>query len=348
MKDWQKTLVSANTPVREIIQNLNTTAMQIAVVVDDNKRLQGTITDGDIRRALLRGISLSDLASQIMNKDPKVAGHTDKQEANVRKMTKYKLRHLPIIDSERHVVGISAYDELLQPAKKENRVVLMAGGLGSRMSPLTDDCPKPMLTVGNKPILEIILDNCIRSGFQNFHISVNYKAEMIQDYFGDGSKWNTKINYIRESQQLGTAGPLGLFNEMPDSPIIVMNGDVLTKLNLQQMLDFHEEHKAPMTMAVREYDFQVPYGVVRMDKLLVAGIDEKPVHKFFVNAGIYILEPKILELIPKNEFFDMPDLVAKLIELNQRPAAFPISEYWLDVGRKADFERANGDFSEAT
>jgi NDP-sugar pyrophosphorylase family protein len=221
----------------------------------------------------------------------------------------------------------------------------MAGGLGSRLGTLTADRPKPMLPLGNKPILETILQNFLDFGFRNFYVSVNYKAEMIQSYFGDGSKWGANIRYLKEAEALGTAGAVGLLPEPPQKPMIVMNGDVLTKINFLQLLDFHAEHEAHATMAVREYDFQVPYGVVKVEQEAIHSIDEKPIQKFFVNGGIYVLEPSVQKMIPRGERLDMPELFRTLHQAGKKTVAFPIREYWLDIGRIDDFERAKGEFS---
>jgi NDP-sugar pyrophosphorylase family protein len=222
----------------------------------------------------------------------------------------------------------------------------MAGGLGTRLGELTRDCPKPLLRVGNKPVLETILENCIEYAFKRFYISVNYKADMLKDYFGDGSRWGVDIRYIEEKKRLGTAGALGLLPEDPTVPLLVMNADVLTKINFKHLLEFHEEHRSVATMCVREYEFQVPYGVVKIDNHRLLDILEKPVHQFFVNAGIYVLNPEAVSMVPKNTYFDMPALFEKLLQDQAETAAFPVREYWLDIGRKDDLERANGDYAE--
>jgi dTDP-glucose pyrophosphorylase len=346
MKNWKMTLVRKDATIRQAIETINANNMQIALVVEDDGRLQGTVTDGDIRRGILRGNGLDDKVSAVMNKSPVTANRAEPREEIIAKMNKNQFRHIPIVDEKRRVVGIEVLDELLQPEVQENDVVIMAGGLGKRMGSLTDECPKPLLRVGGKPVLETILTNFLQYGFKNFYFSVNYKAEMIEEYFGDGSAWGAKIDYLREDRKLGTAGALGLMGEKPTRPTIVMNGDLLTKVNVQQLLEFHRHQKADLTVCVREHEFQVPFGVVRIDDNAIVGIDEKPVQRFFVNAGIYVLEPHVWELIPKGESLDMPDLFGRLIERKRYIAAFPLREYWLDIGRRADFERANGDYAE--
>lgn len=346
MSHWKQTLVNADTPLREAIHILDSGAMQIVLVVDENHGLLGTITDGDIRRSILKGISLDDPASKIMNPSPTVARAGDERPLILAMMQQKQLHHIPVVDEHGRLIGLEILDEIIQRRIRDNPVVLMAGGLGSRLRPLTDDCPKPMLHVGNKPLLETILENFIEYGFHRFYISLNYMGEVIKRYFGDGSRWDVRIDYLEENRKLGTAGALGLLPEKPASPLLVMNGDLLTKVNFRQLLDFHLEHRARATMCVREYDFQVPYGVVKIDRQRITGIDEKPVQRFFVNAGIYVLDPAVMDLIPQDTYYDMPSLFEKLIVRGDETSAFPIREYWLDIGQLADYDRANGEFKQ--
>ena len=344
MKNWKNTIIKGSTAILKAIQVIDAEAMQIALVVDDHGRLLGTITDGDVRRGILKGIALDSPCHGIMNTKPTVAHPNEDQEHILGIMKLMQFRHVPIVDDEGRVVGIETLDELIQAPHRDNCVVLMAGGLGNRLRPLTNDCPKPLIEVGNKPILETILENFIEYGFRRFYISVNYKADMVKDHFKDGSRWGVDIRYIHEDKAMGTAGPIGLLPEKVDQPLLVMNGDLLTKVNFHQLLDFHREHKAQATMCVREYDFQVPYGVVRLDKHRLLQIEEKPVQRFFVNAGIYVLEPKALEHIPRGTYFDMTDLFDKIIAKGLETAAFPIREYGIDIGRMDDLERAKGEY----
>lgn len=344
MKNWKEILIEPCTSIMRAIEIIDNSALQIAIVVNEDKYLLGTVTDGDIRRGILKGISLEESVDKIMNPSPTVAQENESQDNILSVMRSKKLHQIPVVNSENRVVGLEVVEELLQQDKRDNWVVLMAGGLGSRLRPLTNDCPKTLLQIGSKPLLQTIIESFMKSGFTKFYISVNYKAEMIEEYIGNGSKWGIEIKYLHETQRLGTAGALGLLPEKPDHPIIVMNGDLLTNVNFQRLLEFHFENKAQATICVREYDFKVPYGVVRVDKNRLVGIDEKPVHKFFVSAGIYVLEPLILDLIPRDSFYDMPTLYEKLIKLNYEIIAFPIREYWLDIGHMDDFEKAKVDF----
>lgn len=344
MSSWKQTLVTSGTSLRDAIHVLDTGALQIVLVVDENNRLLGTVTDGDIRRGILKGVSLGEPASKIMNPSPTVARTGDDRQLILSVMQQKQLHHIPVVDEHGGLIGLEILDEIIQRRIRDNPVVLMAGGLGSRLQPLTNNCPKPMLPVGNKPLLETILENFIEYGFHKFYISLNYMGEVIKAYFGDGSRWDVEIAYLEEDRKLGTAGALSLLPEKPSHPMLVMNGDVLTKVNFRQLLEFHLEHRAQATMCVREYDFQVPYGVVKIDKQRIIGVDEKPVQHFFVNAGIYVLDPSIMELIPQNAYYDMPSLFERLIQRGDETSAFPIREYWLDIGQLADYDRANGEF----
>lgn len=346
MSAWKDARVGPEVSIREAIRILDKSAIQIVLVVGDGNRLFGTVTDGDVRRGILKGLSLDEPVRGIMNATPTVARLDEAREAILAMMRRTRLHHIPVVDADRCVVGLETLDEMIQSRSRGNRVVLMAGGLGSRLRPLTDDRPKPMLAIGNKPLLETILENFIEYGFDRFYISVNYMADVVRSHFGDGKRWGVEICYLEEDQKLGTAGALSLLPEKPVEPLIVMNGDLLTKVNLSQLLDFHASHQVQATMCVREYDFKVPYGVVEFDGHRIKRIDEKPVHRFFVNAGIYVLQPAALDQIPANTYFDMPTLFEKLIAQGHSTAAFPIREYWLDIGHVADYERANGEFKQ--
>lgn len=343
---WAKTLIEPDTSIITAMQVIDSTSLGISLVVDGEKHLLGTVTDGDIRRAILRGISLHENVSQIMNRHPITASVCQCPSEMLTIIKQKQIRHLPVIDESGRLVRLEVLSELANFGKRDNWVVLMAGGLGSRLHPLTNDCPKPMLKVGDKPILETIITNFIEYGFSKFYLAVNYKAEMIEDYFGDGAKWGIKIHYLREQSRLGTAGALSLLPEKPTQPLFIMNGDLLTKINFAQLLDFHIEHHAQATMCVREYNFQVPYGVVEIDQHRLKKVIEKPVQQFFVSAGVYLLEPEALSHIPQNTYFDMPSLFDILIENQFETTVFPVREYWLDIGRMGDFERANGEFPE--
>ena len=345
MKDWKKALIHATQPILEAMRIIDSSAMQIALVIDDTERLIGVVTDGDIRRGILDGIGLDQPVSRIMYRNYTSAGVSASQEELIKIMKTRQLLQIPIVDESGHVIDLKLLVDLIDIPKIDNWVVLMAGGLGSRLKPLTDDCPKPLLLLNEKPILEIILENLIGHGFKTFFISVNYKADMIEKHFGNGAKWGVKIEYLREKNVMGTAGALGLLPAPPVSPMIVMNADLLTKVNFRQLLEFHNTHESFATMCVRDYHFQVPFGVVNIDQYRLQGIDEKPVHRFLVNAGIYVLSPETLTMIPAGKAYNMTELFEDLIKRGERQTiAFPIREYWLDIGRFDDYEKANAEY----
>ena len=347
MTNWQECLIEPSAPILNAIRMLSESGIQICLVTDETRRLVGTVTDGDIRRGILKNISLESPVEAIMNRTPKVIDLGQDRVSVLRVMTSLLIRQIPVVDSDGRVVGLELLDRILSAEDQElsNWVVLMAGGLGKRLRPLTEDTPKPMLEVGGVPILEVALNNIRNQGFRRFMISVNYKAEMVKQHFGDGRRFNADIRYLEEDRPLGTAGPLGLIDPRPEEPVVVMNGDILTKVNAVRLLDYHREQRSRATMAVSEYDVQVPFGVVTIDGTSITGIEEKPVHRFFVNAGMYVLEPEVVASIAAGTRLDMPDLFRNLIETGQRVTAFPVREYWLDIGRHADFHKANQEYT---
>ncbi len=336
--------VFRGTTIKETLQVLDNSALQIAFVVDAEKRLLGAVTDGDVRRSLLRGEGLSAPVETIMNVHPVVALQGTGRATLLRLMRSHVIRQIPLVDAENHLVGLAQMEELLYPSKRDNIVVLMAGGLGKRLRPLTDTIPKPLLKVGTKPILETILESFLDAGFHRFYFAVNYKSQMIEDYFGDGSRFGAEIDYLHEKKRMGTAGALFFLPELPKEPIIVMNGDLLTKVDFGEFLEYHIRQGSAATMAVREYNYQVPYGVIDFDGERIKAIKEKPSHSFFVNAGIYVLSPEAVAHVAKEEFFDMPQLFEVLISEGKKTTIFPVREYWLDIGRMDDFHRAQEEY----
>ena len=344
MNSWKDVLIDSDTTLMQAIEIIDAGSLQIALVVGASNKLIGTVSDGDVRRAILKGVTFDRPVCEIMFTEPTVVDSQVGRDEIVTIMRTKQLRQIPIVDQNGCVVGLDLWDDLIDQQERDNIVVLMAGGLGSRLGELTSECPKPLLRVGNKPVLETILENCMEYAFKNFYISVNYKADMVREYFGDGSRWGVNIKYIEEKKRLGTAGALGLLPEVPTLPLLVMNADVLTKINFKHLMEFHEEQKSIATMCVREYDFQVPFGVVELDNYRLKAILEKPIHQFFVNAGIYVFNPEAVSFVPRNDYFDMPAFFDTLLEKQLETAAFPIHEYWMDIGRKDDLDRANGDY----
>ena len=342
MKNWRDFLLLSDATIREAITVLEKN--QCSVIIDSEEHIVGIVTDRDIRKALLGQTSLETPVYEIMNKNPSTIKFPIEPSEISRKLRKKIFEQFPIVDFKNKVVGLHTIREL-QHIKFPNLVVLMAGGLGSRLAPLTENCPKPLLKVGNRPVLETIIESFLEKGFHRFMISVNFQSEMIENYFQDGRQWGASIEYLKEKEALGTAGALGLLNERDSlqHPLIVMNGDLLTKLNFRRLIEFHEHNDALITMCIREYDMQVPFGVVKLDGSYASELQEKPVHKFFVNAGVYVISPEVLDSIPKNQFHNMTDVINPLL-FQKKVASFPIHEYWIDIGKIEDFEQAHGEY----
>ena len=346
MKDWRQILVEPSDSIYRTLEVIDRSALQIALVVDEKGRLLGTVTDGDVRRGILRGLDLDSAVAKVMNKDFSSCYVEDTRDKALAIMSNKSLHQLPVIDHNGCLVGIHTIDSLMASKTRDNIVLLMAGGLGSRLKPLTANCPKPLLKVGGKPILESIIESFIEQGFKKFYISINYKGEMIEEYFGNGSDWGIQIDYIREDKRLGTAGSLKLLPETNTQPIIVMNGDILTKVDFRNLLDFHINKEADATLCIREYQLEVPYGVVSIERNRFKGIEEKPKERFPINAGLYVLNPELIGYIPYNTYFDMPELFTILARQNCEVVVYPIREYWMDIGHMDDYERANGEYQE--
>ncbi len=345
MKNWKRTCVDGSITIIEALRLLDISAMQILLVIDKDNKLCGTVTDGDIRRGILDHINLQAPIARIMNKEPITSLNTTTKKERLELMVSKSIAQLPIIDETGKIIRLDVLEGLL--VEKDNKdipVILMLGGLGTRLAPLTHDCPKPMLKVGDRPILEIIVNNLKDHGFRNFIFCVNYKADIIQNYFQDGSKFDVTITYQYEDKKLGTAGALSLLKNKISSPCLVMNGDVITSVDFTKLIDNHINSKADITMAIRQYELQIPYGVVKTDRNKVLSIDEKPHHKFFVNAGIYTINPDVLELIPENDHYNMTTFIEQLLEVRKTINVFPIHEYWIDIGQLDDYGKAQKDF----
>lgn len=345
MHNWKKILLKKEDILARAIEVLELQALRIVLVVDDNNKISGTVTDGDIRRALLHHCDMDTPLAEIMHMDPVVASVNDTKNTLLSMMKKAGALQIPLIDEQGCVVGLETMQQLLIKKSFDNPVFLMAGGFGKRLQPLTNNTPKPLLKIGQKPVLETIIEQFIDAGFHDFYISTHYKAEMIEEYFGTGEKWGVTIKYVNEKEPLGTAGALSLLpDDLSTLPLLMMNGDLLTKINFEQLLEFHERQEGVATMCVREYDFQVPYGVVDAKNYQMIGIKEKPVQRFFVNAGIYVLSQETIRSVPFDQVIDMPDLLLKQVKNDRKVNIFPIHEYWLDIGRIDEFERAQSDF----
>lgn len=342
---WQKTLISESSTIKQALEIINSEALRVAVVVDKDQKLLGMITDGDIRRGLLNDLTLTDSVAKVMNSKPITVKQGASKEHLVELMEQKQILSVPLLDQENKVVGLETLHSALSKERYQNPVFIMAGGFGTRLRPLTDRCPKPMLKVGDKPILETVIKSFIKAGFSNFYISTHYMPEQIHQHFGDGSNLGVSIAYVHEDTPLGTGGALGLLPEdmRRDLPLIMINGDVLTKVDFQRLLNFHVENDADATMCVRDYDYQVPYGVINGEGNRITSMVEKPVQRFFVNAGIYVVSPRVIQSVDRNQNIDMPTLLEQHMNERQKVLMFPIHEYWLDIGRMDDFNRAQMD-----
>jgi dTDP-glucose pyrophosphorylase len=345
---WRKALLPAKATIRQAIRNLDETGLQIALVATPNGTLIGTVTDGDIRRGLLRGLDLNTSVESIVHGEPLVVPPQLGRELVLQLMQANKVHQLPVVDHDRRVVGLHLWDELLAPAERSNLMVIMAGGQGTRLRPHTETCPKPLVPVRGKPMLEHIIERARGEGFLRFVVAIHYLGHMIEEYFGDGSRWQVHIDYVREKSPLGTAGAIGLLEPRPDAPFLVSNGDVLTDIHYGEMLDFHSRNGAAATMAVRVHEWQHPFGVVHTNGVDIVGFEEKPIARSHINAGVYVLAPAALSALNAGEHCDMPTLFSRLQERAERTIVYPMHEPWLDVGRADDLERAQTELTRKT
>ncbi len=341
---WEKVLISPESTIRDALEIINREALRIALVVDSEKRLLGVVTDGDIRRGLLNNLALTASTSLVMCKNP-VTADKNTPPGKLNELISAKgILSIPVLEDGK-VIGLQTMQSVNDKTHYANPVFIMAGGFGTRLRPLTDNCPKPMLKIGDKPILETVIRSFVKAGFRNLYISTHYMPEVIKNHFGNGERFDAKIHYVHEEMPLGTGGALGL---LPDDlsaelPLIMINGDVLTNIDFERLLKFHNESNADATICVREYDYQIPYGVITGEGSKIISMEEKPVHRFFVNAGIYVVSPRIFKGVPKNHRIDMPSLLEERMLQNDNVLMFPIHEYWLDIGRMDDFKRAQAD-----
>lgn len=328
----------------DAMEVLNNSEVKIALVLNKDCRLIGTISDGDIRRLILRGKSFKSNVCEIMNKDFSYLKQCSSQEDALKIMNEKKIDYIPILNNKGEVMKILSKNDFKKTTKKDNHVVIMAGGKGMRLRPFTESCPKPMINIGSKPMLEIILENCIENGFYNYFLSVNYLKEKIINYFNNGEKWDIRIDYLEEKSPLGTAGGLELIPKDINQPILILNGDILTKVNLNNILNFHLDNESDITLCVRQHNYKISFGVVETDGIELKSFHEKPQYSYLINAGIYIINPEILSLIKPNSYMDMPDLISKAKELKKRVLICPIHEYWIDVGIPEALDKATSEW----
>ena len=339
-QQWRATLVPMGATIQQAIHSLEASSMQIVLAVSEGNKLFGTLTDGDIRRAFLRGLKLESSIEEVVHRNPLVVPPEIGRELVLQIMKINMIHQLPIVDQQGRVVGLHVWDNVIAPATIENMMLIMAGGKGTRLRPHTENCPKPMLEVGGKPMLQHIIEKARLDGFQNFVISLNYLGHMVEEHFGDGGNYGVRISYLREDEPLGTAGCLSLFPEIPEMPFIVTNGDVLTDIHYNEFLYFHRRHEASATMAVRQHEIQNQFGVVRTKGIEIESFEEKPIYRSHVNAGIYVLDPHALNYLEHQQYCDMPTLFERVKQNAGRIIVYPMHEPWLDVGRPEDLASA--------
>lgn len=347
--DLSSLCIGIDGSIREAIACIDRNEKGIVLVTNESGQLLGTITDGDIRRAILAGMTLNMPVVQLLSAKgespypkPITAPEGTGRDALLQLMQNHSIRQIPLLSEEKRVVDLVTLDELLPEQILPLQAVIMAGGYGTRLRPLTEELPKPLLPVGGRPLMERIIEQLRQAGIRRVNVTTHYLSEKIVNHFGDGEAWDVDINYVTEDRPLGTAGALGLMAE-PNEPLLVINGDILTQLDFRAMLSFHKEHQAEMTIGVRQYDLQVPYGVMECDGPYVRQVREKPLLSFLVNAGIYLLAPSVYRYIPDGQRFDMTDLIQQLLDDGRPVVSFPIVEYWLDIGQHADYEQAQID-----
>ena len=344
MQNWQSLLVSSSNKLRSALEVLDQVGSNFVLVVDADNKLLGTLTDGDVRRSLLNGETLESSVVTVMNTDyiHCLDSHSHAEVAEL--LSQHKIKYIPILDQQKKLVGVySGEDSFLTTGKT---ALIMAGGLGSRLKPLTDNCPKPMLKVGDKPILQIIVERLAVQGFTEIYISINYLGEQIQEYFGDGSNFQVSINYLEETTKLGTAGAMGLLPKELSEPVVVLNGDVLTKANYAGLIDYHQRNSADISIGLTKQEMTIPYGVVNLEQEKVQSIVEKPTQTYYVSAGIYCVNPNVFNALAGQEFLDMPDLIQQQIDIKKNVVGFPLHEYWADIGMKSDYQKANVNFKD--
>jgi dTDP-glucose pyrophosphorylase len=339
-KVWAQAILPTGSSIRQAVEVLNDSSLKIVLVVDANEVLIGTISDGDIRRGLLRGLELTSTIDSIIHKDALVVPAELSRNFVLQLMTANKIQQVPIVDKNMHVIGLHLWDEINSPLVRTNIMLIMAGGKGTRLHPLTENCPKPLLPVAGKPILEHIIERAKVEGFSHFILAIHHLGHMIEEYFGNGETFGVKIEYLREESPLGTAGAMTLLDPLPTTPFVVTNGDVLTDIRYGELLDFHIQQNATATMAVRVHEWQNPFGVVETQGIEISGYEEKPISRYYINAGVYVIEPTTISIMSKSTPLDMPTFFKSIKEQEMRTVAYPIHERWLDVGRPEDLLNA--------
>ena len=337
---WRKAVLPIDSTLKDAIRCLNDSSMKIALVVNAQGVLEGTISDGDIRRGLLKGLDLGSSIESITHRNALVVPPSFGRDMVMQLMRSNQLQQIPVVDEQQRVVGLHLWNEITTPPPRDNLMVIMAGGKGTRLMPHTENCPKPMVLVAGKPMLQHIIERSQQEGFNHFVLAINYLGHMIEEYFGDGSRFGVKIDYLREQTSLGTVGALSLLARRPEASFVVTNGDVITDIRYGELLDFHIRHDATATMAVRVHEWQHPFGVVQIKGVDIVGFEEKPIARTHINAGVYALSPDALDELILGEHCDMPTLFERIQAKLLRTVAYPMHEPWLDVGKPEDLKLA--------
>jgi dTDP-glucose pyrophosphorylase len=341
---WERALLSPTSLIKDAAEVLSDAALKIVLITDSNLKFIGTVTDGDIRRGLLRGLTLASPISAVINRNATTVPRSYEREGVLRLMLAKKIFQIPIVDEDSKLVGLHLWDEVITPAAHDNLMVIMAGGEGRRLLPKTEKVPKPMLLLGDKPILEHIIVRAKANGINRFVLAIHHLGEVIEEYFGDGLSLGVKISYIKESFPMGTAGALGLIDPIPTESIIVTNGDVITDINYSDILEFHTKNRASATIAIATHRWQNPYGVVKNAGIKYLGLNEKPILHFLINAGVYVLEPQAISTVKDHGFMNMTDLIEFLRQAESEVIVFPIYERWSDLGSHEDLNRIIKEF----
>lgn len=335
--DWKKISLKSESSIRNAMQVLDETGLRIILVADSKDRLLGTVTDGDIRRGFLKGVSINSEVTCVMNKNPVCAHSSYSSEKIYSIMERTGMLCIPVLEDDKTIIGFETINRI-DEANDETSVVLMAGGFGKRMMPLTKNLPKPMLPLNNKPIIHHIIDQLKICNFKNFFITTHYKSNMIIDYLHQINNLDVNIQFVEEERPLGTAGSLSLLKGKINSDFIVINSDLLIKINFSNFLSFHKNHGEIATLGVRKHIYQVPYGVVSIDDTSATDIIEKPTYTHFISAGVYCFKKDIFSFIDFNKYLDMPDLLKQIICTNENISTFPIHEFWADIGSVQDYQ----------
>ncbi|WP_179233024.1 nucleotidyltransferase family protein [Paenibacillus rigui] len=344
-EELQRFTITLLATVKDAVEAIDKTGAEIVLVCSGSK-LNGVVTDSDVRRGILRGIKMDDSVKEILNVNFHFASEQDPRESVIHRMIQENIRQMPVLNPMGEVIDLILLKQVMQQAQKVHTtpVLIMAGGLGTRLRPLTAQTPKPMMSIGGKPIMEILIEHLKQEGFRDIYVAVNYRKETIKTFFEHGEAYGVNLHYIEEPERLGTAGAIRLAIEQLTKPFLVINGDILTKANFSQFLKFHRKVQAALTIASVPYDISIPYGVIEVNQHRVTGLTEKPRIQTLINAGIYCVEPQLISFIPENQYFDMTHLIGRLLEQKVPVSSYPLHEYWLDIGKHLDYKKANNDY----